>query len=125
MVANYLYNSILNKKNKDSILKANLVSLKQNFDSDLKETKKVNEAMRVKIPMDEKYAGIYKGGERSGYMEINKKGKVSWGNLKGQLYMLSDSTGLINFRTMLRSFSVKKDHGAVLGVYSNERYFSR
>jgi len=41
LVANYLYNSILNKKNKDSILKANLVSLKQNFDSDLKETKKL------------------------------------------------------------------------------------
>ncbi|WP_316776874.1 serine hydrolase [Pedobacter antarcticus] len=125
LVANYVYNSILNKENKDSVLKANLASLKRNFDADVEETKEVDAAKRVKIPMNEKYAGIYQGGEKSGYMEINKKGKVSWGNLKGQLYMISDSTGLINFRTMLRSFSVKKEDGEVAGVYSNERYFRR
>lgn len=125
LVANYVYNSILNKENKESILKANLASLKRNFDADVEETKEVDAAKRVKIPMNEKYAGIYQGGEKSGYMEINKEGKVSWGNLKGQLYMISDSTGLINFRTMLRSFSVKKENGELAGVYSNDRYFSR
>jgi hypothetical protein len=80
--------------------------------------------MQTKIAMDKRYAGVYDGCERSGLMEISKAGKVSWGNLKGQLYMLSDTTGLINFKTMIRSFSVKRMNDTIAGVYSNDRYFS-
>jgi CubicO group peptidase (beta-lactamase class C family) len=126
LVANYLYNSILGKSNKNSILEENLKSLKKNFDSDIQETKEVTEAIRTQITANPALAGLYDGGEKSGTMEINKTGKVSWGNLKGQLYLSSDSTGLINFKTMLRSFSVKREsNGSIAGVYSNDRYFKR
>jgi CubicO group peptidase (beta-lactamase class C family) len=126
LVANYLYNSILVKSNKDIVLEENLKSLKKNFDSDIQETKEVTEAIHTQITANPALAGTYDGGEKSGTMEINKTGKVSWGNLRGQLYLSSDSTGLINFKTMLRSFSVKRENnGAVAGVYSNDRYFKR
>ncbi|NQX41501.1 CubicO group peptidase, beta-lactamase class C family [Pedobacter steynii] len=123
LVANYIYNSILNKDNKRSIAKENLLSLQKNFESDTLETKEITEAINKKIPMDKKLSGRYDGAEKSGTMEINNAGKVSWGNLKGQLHLLTDSTGLINFRTMLRSFSVKKENNVIVGVYSNDRYF--
>jgi CubicO group peptidase (beta-lactamase class C family) len=124
LVANYLYNVMLGKANKNSVLEENLKSLKKNFDADLQETKEVTEAMRTQIIANPALAGTYDGGEKSGTMEINKTGRVSWGNLKGQLYLLSDSSGLINFKTMLRSFSVKRaNNGTVVGVYSNDRYF--
>ncbi|WP_316846352.1 serine hydrolase [Pedobacter psychrodurus] len=126
LVANYLFNSILNKSNKNSILEENLKSLKKNFESDLQETKEVTEAMRTQLMPNPALAGVYDGGEKSGTMEINKTGSVSWGNLKGQLYLSTDSTGLINFKTMLRSFLVKRDNtNNIVGVYSNERYFKR
>jgi CubicO group peptidase (beta-lactamase class C family) len=38
LVANYIYNSLLNKDNKHSIAKENLVSLQKNFESDVLET---------------------------------------------------------------------------------------
>lgn len=125
LVANYVYNSMLSKGNKNEIVKENLASLKRNFDSDILETKEIREAKELHILMDKKYAGFYNGAEKSGTMKINKTGKVSWGNLKGQLLMLSDSTGIIDFKTMLRSFSVKKENNILVGVYSNERYFRR
>jgi CubicO group peptidase (beta-lactamase class C family) len=125
LVANYIYNSILSKGNKNDVLKENQTSLRRNFDADALETKEITQAMQTKITMDKKYAGVYDGGERSGLMEISKAGKVSWCNLKGQLYMLSDTTGLINFETMIRSFSVKRMNDTIAGVYSNDRYFSR
>ncbi|KQC01337.1 serine hydrolase [Pedobacter sp. Hv1] len=125
LVANYIYNSILGKTNKQQILKENLASLKGNFASDAEETKEIAQAMQTKIVLDQKLAGVYDGGEKSGTMEIKPTGKVSWGNLKGQLYLLTDSTGLINFSTMLRSFSIKRTQGAIVGVYSNDRYFKR
>ncbi|QNN42801.1 serine hydrolase domain-containing protein [Pedobacter roseus] len=126
LVANYLYNTMLNKSNKNSVLEENLKSLKRNFDSDLQETKEVNEAKAAKIAIDQALIGSYDGGEKSGSMQITTGGKVSWGNLKGKLHLLTDSTGLINFQTMLRSFSVKREsNGTIAGVYSNERYFKR
>jgi len=125
LVANYLYNVMLGKANKNSILEENLKSLKKNFESDLQETKEVAEAMRTQVKPNPALAGLYDGGEKSGAMEINKTGSVSWGNLKGQLYLSTDSTGLINFKTMLRSFSVKRENNVIVGVYSNDRYFKR
>jgi CubicO group peptidase (beta-lactamase class C family) len=125
LVANYIYNSLLNKDNKHSIAKENLVSLQKNFESDVLETKEVRDVINKKTAMDKKLSGQYDGTEKSGAMEINSAGEVSWGNLKGQLHLLTDSTGLINFRTMLRSFSVKKENNAIIGVYSNDRYFKR
>lgn len=123
LVANYIYNSLLNKDNKHRIVKENLASLQNNFASDVLETKEITDAIDKKIAIDKKLSGLYDGGEKSGTMEINNTGEISWGNLKGQLHLLTDSTGLINFRTMLRSFSVKKENNVIVGVYSNDRYF--
>lgn len=125
LVANYIYNSLLNKGNKDNIVGENLASLQKNFESDLLETKEISDVMNKKMTMDQKLSGQYDGAEKSGTMEINSAGEVSWGNLKGQLHLQSDSTGLINFRTMIRSFSVKKENKVIVGVYSNDRYFKR
>ncbi|WP_084528529.1 serine hydrolase domain-containing protein [Pedobacter caeni] len=125
LVANYIYNTMLNKENKYSMLKENLSSLQKYVQSDAQETKEVTAAIDKKATIDKKLCGIYDGGEKSGMMEITSTGEVIWGNLKGPLHMLSDSTGLINFRTMIRSFSVKKENGAIAGVYSNDRYFKR
>lgn len=125
LVANYIYNSMLNKENKGNMAKENLLSLKKNFESDALETKEIKDVRDKKIVMDKKLSGLYDGEEKSGTMEINSTGKVSWGNLKGQLHLLNDSTGLINFRTMLRSFAVKKENNVIVGVYSNDRYFKR
>lgn len=125
LVANYIYNSLLDKDNKYSIAKENLISLQKNFESDALETKEIMEVIDKKTAMDKKLSGQYDGAEKSGSMEINNAGEVSWGNLKGQLHLLTDSTGLINFRTMLRSFSVKRKKNVIVGVYSNDRYFKR
>ena len=125
LVANYIYNSMLNKASKGNMLKENLLSLKKNFESDALETKEITDVIDKKIVMDKKLSGLYDGEEKSGTMEINSTGKVSWGNLKGQLHLLNDSTGLINFRTMLRSFAVKKENNVIVGVYSNDRYFKK
>lgn len=125
LVANYIYNTMLNKENKYSMLKENLSSLQKYVQSDAQETKEVTESRNKKVAMDKQLSGIYDGAEKSGTMEITSTGEVIWGNLKGPLHMLSDSTGLINFRTMIRSFSVKKENGVVAGVYSNDRYFKR
>ena len=124
-VANYIYNSLLKKDNKHSIAKENLASLQKNFESDVLETKEITEVMNKKTAMDKNLSRQYDGAEKSGNMEINNAGQVSWGNLKGELHLLTDSTGLINFRTMLRSFSVKKENNVIVGVYSNDRYFKR
>lgn len=125
LVANYIYNSILHKENKYKIVKENLLSLQKNFESDALETKEIRDVIDKKTAINEGLSGRYDGEEKSGTMEINSTGKVSWGNLKGQLHLLTDSTGLINFRTMLRSFALKKENNRIVGVYSNERYFKR
>lgn len=125
LVANYSYNTILNKANKYVILQENLASLQRNVESDALENKEIAEVTAKKISIPQNLAGHYDGGEKSGTMEITASGNVSWGNLRGQLHLSSDSTGLINFRTMIRSFSIKRTTGAIAGVYSNDRYFKR
>lgn len=125
LLANYIYNFLLGKTNRNVILKENLVTLGKNVEADQLETKEIQAAMQLHLPMDQKFVGTYDGGDKSGSMQITPTGKVQWGNLKGELLLLSDSTGLLNFRTMIRSFSVKKEGNTIVGVYSNDRYFKR
>jgi hypothetical protein len=36
-------------------------------------------------------------------MDVDQHSMARWGNLHGRLYLLTDTTGLIDFGTMLRS----------------------
>lgn len=123
LIANYIYNTLLNKANKNEILTQNLILLRKSNAADEAETRAIKQAMDTGIVMDKSLAGHYDGGDKSGLMTINAHAAVRWGNLKGHLYLLSDTTGIINFQTMVRSFSLKKENGRVVGVFSNERYF--
>ncbi len=125
LTANYLYNSLLGKANTYQIVRENLVSLKRNQKDEIEEKTELRQARQAPHAGFGVPAGIYEGGPKSGPMTFTSNATASWGNLRGQLYPLSDSTALLNFGTMMRTVRLKKERGQVVGIYSNERYFTR
>lgn len=125
LVANFIYNSLLGKENKNEIVKENLLSLKRNVDNEAKQKTTLLEAAQGKFKNKPILKGKYDGSDKSGTMYVDKSFTITWGNLKGHIYSLTDTTGIIDFGSMIRTVQYEWENGKFVGLYSNDRYFKK
>jgi CubicO group peptidase (beta-lactamase class C family) len=125
LVANYIYNALLGKKNKTEQVKENLVSLKRNADNEIAAKNVLVSAMNSQLKNDSVLPGTYYHRVKSGTMLIDRDFAVKWGNLSGKIYTLTDTSGMMDFGTTTRSIVYERKNGKLTGLYSNGRYFKK